>query len=91
MSLSSRDCELMAGARELLSSRTTGILAVPAGEEGESGPVIEQKKAAAMIRNGSQLSAGHQLGTGGLPVAGSGQSNPPKGRWLFNTEHFSVL
>ena len=59
--------------------------------EGESGPVIEQKKAAAMIRNGSQLSAGHQLGTGGLPVAGGGQSNSPKGRWLFNTEHFSVL
>ena len=43
-----------------------------------------------MIRNGSQLSAGHQLGTGGLPVAGGDQINPPKGRWLVKTDHFSV-
>ena len=43
-----------------------------------------------MIRNGSPTeSASHRLGAG-VPVTGDEDVNPPKGQWLFNTEHFCV-
>src|SRR5689334_322964 len=43
-----------------------------------------------MIRNDSPQSASHQRGRGaGEPATSDKQVNPPKGRWLFNTDYLS--